>query len=153
MRGVWSPVRRVTRIRSRHQLQKQRYDQYHINIICKEIHKNKTNYRLQNLDLCVYFCFRPTIQVIPELLNSYRITFTTMIPFMGNYSVKAESHCSDNENDPDHDAKRTHSIGLMSVCVVCVEQFKQQDEFSLHLDRYLFRYRSVIVIVFVTAAV
>ena len=25
--------------------------------------------------------------------------------------IKAESHCSDNENDTDHDAKRTHSIG------------------------------------------
>ena len=26
-------------------------------------------------------------------------------------SLKAESHCSDNEKDNDHDAKRTHSIG------------------------------------------
>ena len=33
--------------------------------------------------------------------------------------VKARSHCSDN------DAKRTHSIGWMSVCVFCVEQFDQ----------------------------
>ena len=55
-------------------------------------------------------------------------------------SLKARSHCSDNENDNNNNAKRTHSIGWMSVCVFCVEQFNQYDTFSLRRDRYNFRY-------------
>ena len=48
-------------------------------------------------------------------------------------SIKARSHCSDN------DAKRMHSIGWMSVCVFCVEQVHQWNAFSLR--RYRSRYR------------
>ena len=60
-----------------------------------------------------------------------------------NISHKARSHCSVNENDNDNDneAKRTYSIGWMSVCVFCAEQFNQQNVFSLRHDRYRFRYR------------
>ena len=55
--------------------------------------------------------------------------------------LKARSHCSDYENDNDNDAKRTHSIGWMSVCVFRVEQFNQYNAFSLRRDRYRSCYR------------
>ena len=62
--------------------------------------------------------------------------------FLPSSSVKlAESHCSDNDNDTDEDAKGTQSIGWMSVCIFCVEQFNQKNAFSLRRDRYRFHYR------------
>ena len=39
--------------------------------------------------------------------------------------LKAESHCSNNENDNNHDPKRTHSIGLIAQCRIRPRSFNQ----------------------------
>ena len=41
--------------------------------------------------------------------DSGRKSATILLEYL--HSIKAESHCSDNKNDNDHDAKRRHSIG------------------------------------------
>ena len=51
---------------------------------------------------------------ISELLRQSEVHAESSIRLVTNIPVvtlKAESHCSDNENDNDHDAKRMHSIG------------------------------------------
>ena len=50
---------------------------------------------------------------------------------------KAESHCSDNENDNDHNAERTHSIPRR----ICTRSSNQWNAFSLRRYRFRSRYR------------
>ena len=40
-------------------------------------------------------------------------------------TLKAESHCSDNDNDKDHDAKRTHSICWIAPRRIPTHSFNQ----------------------------
>ena len=55
--------------------------------------------------------------------------------------LKAESHCSDNKNDNDHDAKRTLSIGWIAPCRIRTCSFNQWNAFSLRCYRYRSRNR------------
>ena len=55
--------------------------------------------------------------------------------------LKDKSTCRDNKNDNDHGAKRMHSIGWMSVCVLCLDQINQYNVFYLCQDHYRFCYR------------
>ena len=79
--------------------------------------------------------------------GEYKSTQTKVILTIFGFSFSiyccSRSHCSDNQNDSDNDTKRTHSSGLMSVCVFCAEQFNQQNALSLRRDRYSSRQRSV----------
>ena len=54
--------------------------------------------------------------------------------------VKARSHCSDNENNNDHDAKRTCSIGWIALRKIGTCSFNQWNAFSWRRYRYRSRY-------------
>ena len=88
--------------------------------------------------------------------TSPTVYYKTRMRSLNVSGLKARSHCSDNENDNDNDAKRTHSIGWMSVCVFCVEQFNNRAMSIYSSTNSTNTMRSlcvVIVIVFVIAAV
>ena len=72
----------------------------------------------QDLNLC-----SPVFVVVE--LNQQRIVALKIAVLEQDLNLKAWSHCSNNEKDNNSDAKRTHSIGWMSVCVFCEEQFNQ----------------------------
>ena len=90
-----------------------------------------------------YFYFFPGLAPMLEKMGgvreSVRQTYET-----GVSRLKPESHCGDNQNDNDHDAKQTHFICWMSVRILCVDRSNSTNRMhSLCV---------VIVIIFVAAA-
>ena len=58
-------------------------------------------------------------------MSTLYITFYLTSYLCSCLSIKAESHCSDNKNDNNHDAKRTHSIGWIVPRRISARSFNQ----------------------------